>query len=460
MGPGLQLMLTVLAAIVLSGMVFSGLLVFRHSDYDDLMTRGQHLVAEGKVARAATIYERVLKQYGESYPVYLALGKAYLAMDAPEKARAVLESALALKPNDGGLEALMVKSQLLVIGKDYKAATELLSARLEVVTKEDPGWKPLRVALADGYSLWGDSLREQSKLDEALTKYKEALAVAGAYTQEQAIEKDIADVALQLSEQYVTDKNPKGLIKALTPILELTGEPTLMVRMADAYQETGELDKAITWYRRAYDAEPETIQIKLSQAMLARGQELLDKGKSKEAAPYFSEAESLLTTTISEDEAMATLYPVEIDNFQVIPNLNRSALLLQPSAKITVKSQSYKPINDLRVRFLVRSESAVLAENVVQLATDEKPLALMGKSGSSRSVTMGVPKAIQLDASKDQVLALQVAVAYGSEGHWHTKAVQQLKIQAPTQAPVPDGSGDDAIEPGQQRHSFVDGTTH
>ncbi len=460
MGPGLQLVLTVLAAIVLSGMVFSGLLVFRHSDYDDLMARGQHLVTEGKVARAATIYERVLKQYGKSYPVYLALGKAYLAMNEPERAKKVLEAALALKPNDGGLEALMVKSQLLVIEKDYAAATELLSTRLETVTKEMPSWQLLRQALADGYTGWGDNLRQAGKLDEALTKYKQALTVAGSYNQEQAIEKDIADVALQLSEQYVVDKNQKGLIAALTPILEITAEPTLMVRLADAYQETGELDKAITWYRRAYDAEPETIQVKLSQVMLLRGQELLNKGKTKEAAPYFAEAESLLTTTISEDEAMATLYPVDVSDFQVIPNLNRAALLLQPSAKITVKSESYKPIEDLRVRFLVRSESAVLAETVTQLATAKKPLAAMGSKGDARSTTVGVPKAINLSSSKDQVLALQVAVAYGSSGHWHTKAVQQLKIQAPT-APTPDTADDSTpAEPGQKHHSFVDGQTH
>lgn len=457
-GPGMQLLFTVLAAIVLSGMVFSGLLVFRQSDYDDLMGRGEHLVAEGKVARAAAIYERVLSQYGEGYAVYLALGKAYLAMNEPEKARKVLEAALALKTRDGGVEALLVKSQLLVVAKEYQPATELLHERLKTLPKDHPSWKTLRVALSDAYTYWADEQRQNGELEEALATYQKGLAAAGTYSQEEAINKDLSDIALQLAEQYLVEKKPEALIETLRPVLDISPDPALMIRLADAYQDTGELEQAITWYRRAYDSQPELIRAKLSQAMLARGKELLKEGKSAEAAPYFSEAESMIASNTSTDEAMASLYPVEISSFNVIPNFNRGALLVQPSAKITVKSLSHRDISDLLARLQIRTESEVLSESQATVASSEKPLTPSGKE-STKSLTIGTPSALSVSSHLGSVLTLQVSVSYDGGNQWHTKAIQQLKIQGQLPAASNANGEEDEPEAGQKRYSFVDGTT-
>jgi tetratricopeptide (TPR) repeat protein len=454
--------ITVVLAVILSGLVFSGLLTFRYSDYDDLMARGQQLLSEGKVARAAQVFEGVLNQYGEGYPVYLNLGKVYLELDQPAKAQEVLEAALKLKSPSGSVDALLAKSQLLVVNKDYTKAIDTLQDHLMTLEKDDPGREPLNTMLADVYTYWADAERKEDHLAQAITYYEEALGFVTSYHQEQSIQADMTDVALLISEQHLLAKAPEKLIEDIAPMMDWSNDPTLMIRLAEAYQQTNQLDKAIHWYRQAFDAEPENIRGKLSQVLLARGRELAADEQGAMAEPYFNEAEALVSS-VGDDTAKAMLYPVRISQFQIQPNLNRGEKTLSPVATFTVISEAHRPISELSARLQYRIGPNVLASNIKLIAGLDNPLGSIGEKDAKRTLKIGINNPIPVGEYGGKTVTAELALAYAdgvafANVNWQAKALQDIAIReaSETYAAADD---DNQPEAGQQHVSLIDGQT-
>lgn len=461
--PKHQMMMTVIGAVVFSGFVFTGLLLFRYSAEEDLLSEGKRLMTEQKVATAKDTLEQLVNRYPKSYEGHLLLGKAYLALEesgAAEKEFKLAASLKSRKARSGLAEIAM--AQLAVVHKDYTSAEKILLTELKKAGDKEPT-KDLKEALFSLYNGWGDSFnkpleagldnkekdeesqktaKDNKKTDAPVDKeeekskktekririYERALKYADSFEQERRVTDKLTDIIDLRVEELNKQNKYKETIALLKKSVELRKQPETMLKLAYAYDKTDELDEAIKWYRKAYRARPDVISMQLSNALMKKAQKLKSEGKKKEADALISEAEAVVRKAkLPLDE----LYPVAVSDVSISSELDSVTGEMMPKVRVSLENEGQRSLNFLKVKaeFITGDELLTDVEKVV--ASEKDPMGASGEPNQKSSITLVPPTKLNIHLLKNNQLMVKILLAYDENENqeWKVKAIQEAVIK-------------------------------
>jgi len=333
--PQKQYILIILSAVAMATLVFSGLLLFRQSDHGDMMTRGEWLMKQGKVALAAREFEQVVRRYRNSYEAHLALGKAYMEIDEPQKAAKEFKVASLLKvgnPRESGAH-IAISRLMIAEGKYEDAERELVKAyRARPQNKKDP---ELQAAMVDLYEDWGDWYLEQTpaNYEEAFLKFSTGLRFVKSDQAQLSLKDKLVSSAKLLSDVYDNNKDYDKAIAVMKRALHYQYTADNMAAISAFFEEKADVDSAIVWSRKAYELDPKRISLNLSQLLIKKGRELNEAHLPKKAEAYFAEAQKVNDTVKTP---LNELYPLKTSGVKLSYSFQENAVALVPSVQFRV----------------------------------------------------------------------------------------------------------------------------
>ncbi len=438
---GAQYTFTIAAAIVCAALVFIGMLTFRNTDESDLLARGRRLMAESKPKAAMDVLETLVSRYQNSYEGHIELGKVYLELDDPKKAKQQFSMAAAIRANHPDRSAAEIaKSKLYIAQKNFEEGASQLQASF----KKNPDDAELREALFEVYQQWGMDLADNQKdYPEAIRKYRLALGYANDYELEDGLKTRMIEAMTVYARQLERDKKFDEALEVIESSLRYRYDSNTLLQVAEMYERNNNIDKAIIWYRKAFDANPEEISIKLSDMLIRKGKQLLADNKTEAAEGFFDEADRIIrSANISPDK----LYPVEISYLKITPKIDYETGMLSTTVDVKFLNKSHRPLEFMSARVEFVSGDAVVSEDVKVVATPEDPMPREIPSKDKNKPSQGErgvtfkPDSINIHALNGNVLRVKVSIAYsqGSNPDWHTKGLQEIKIEGKI-SPAPGG---------------------
>jgi tetratricopeptide (TPR) repeat protein len=424
--PSAQYTTTIISAIVFAGFVFSGFLLFRYTDSDDLISRGKRQMAEGKVALAAKTFQTLVSAHRDSYEGHLLLGQAYLELGERQKAENEFRLASALKSDDhSGYEADIAMSKSAIAKKDfYSAEDKLLKA-----FRKNAQDANLRQALFELYDSWGDdALQTDKDYPLAISKYERALYYIKEYHYEEKVKEKLIEAITVYADKMGADKHYEESIRMLKKSLRYRYLPDTLIEIAEAYEQSDQLDNAIIWYRRAFDADPSIISIKLSNMLIKKGRKLLEEKQPEEAEKYFAEAKQVSSAA---NVPMDVMFPVTANEVKITADNDSETGEFLP--KVTVKFQNggSRTLNFLVAKVSFLSGEEPIGEVTQIVASPDSPLGAKGLYGSSKTLTLSPQEKLNINLLPGtKQLRVKVSIAYTQDAaaRWKEVAITDVNI--------------------------------
>lgn len=487
LNPTAQFVTTLVSAVVLTGFVFSGFLLFRYTDAQDLLMRGKRYLAQGKVAWAVNTFQTLVHQYPKHFEGYLLLGQAYLDQGYPDKAVAAFRKASRLRPSgDEDASAFLAMSKLAMAQGNFEMAEAALLKAYGLSGQSDA----TRQALLDLYSRWGDrsvmealellnrpdaedegeeidrkkqrihvdlrkltdatpaELLHPAKAVTAIRYYGHALRYVNRYSQQEALVDKLVATQLLYASWLEDKKKPMKAITMLRESLKHRRLPETMARIAELYAANGKPNSAIEWYRKAHDVSPNTIGARLSQLLMKRANELAMAGKKQEAEALMAEARK---ASRDANLPMDELYPIGTDGVSFTFHEDWAKRTIAPHLKITFENQGDHMLGSLQAKARFIQNGQVLGEVVETVATPRRMLAPKGKPGSQQTIVFRTLNPLRFDLD-DGKLVVKLLLAYGeANSDWQTKRVLDYTLESPVKpkpdvVPEPDDTAEDELE--------------
>ncbi|MDX2085330.1 MAG: tetratricopeptide repeat protein [Candidatus Melainabacteria bacterium] len=464
LNPRAQYVLTIFSAMGLAALIFSGFLLFRYSDSGDLIARGKQQMAEGKVAWAAHTFQMLVRRDPNNYEGHFLLGQAYLELGDRRKGEQELKIASALRSKNpgakGGNGVDIAMSKLAMAQNRFDEA----ESGLKQAYQKNPNNVEVQEALFDLYEYWGDadSATSPPDLANAIRHYDQALAFATDYQSEESLKEKLVSTMRQQATEHFNAKQTDAGLAVLKEALRYRYAPEILVEIANIYESHNKLDDAIAWYRKAFDANPDTISLRLSNILTRKGRLLLDQKKPQEAERYFDEARKISEMTQIPPHV---LYPVKVTKVNIqAQDLEPQTGEFTPEVSALVENKADRPLNFLVLKATFLSGDQVLDQASMVVASLKEPLAPKGLSGSSRSVSLKAGSKSSLHMLKEGQLQVKLSVAYneGESPDWQVKALQEGQIRMSIPADTEEGeetpetsrgNASDAVAPSTQRRS-------
>lgn len=424
--PAAQYTTTVISAIVFAGFVFSGFLLFRFTDSEDLISRGKRLMEEGKVAWALKNFQTLVNKHPDSYEAHLMLGQAYLELGERQKAEQEFRTASALKsPNQQGHEADIAMSKFNIARKDFESAERSLMG----VARQNPQDPDLRQAMYELYNSWGDDLVETNKdYANAIGKYERAVRYVREYRLEDKLKEKLIEAITIEAEKLDSAKDYEGAIRMLKKSLRYRYLPDTLIEIAESYEKAGNLDESISWYRKAFDASPSVISIKLSNMLIKKGKKLLEEKQPEEAEKLFAEAREV---SKSANIPMDTLYPVNVGGVKVTSEMDEDTGEFLPKVSVKFANGGMRQLNFLRAKAVFYSGEEMIGEASEVIASPSEPLFPKGEKASSKSVVLKPEDKLNLNLLSGRKLQVKISISYveGDAATWKEMAIQEVDLK-------------------------------
>jgi tetratricopeptide (TPR) repeat protein len=423
--PASQYLVTIISAILLAGFIFSGVLVFRYADESDLINRSKRLLAEGKVAWAVQNLENLVARYDTSYNGYILLGKAYLELGERTKAERAFMKAASLRSSDlAPYSQEMAMSKLLIVRQEYDKAEQNLLMAL----RKDHDNPEIQEALYELYSDWGDSLmaNPDTRL-EAIGRFERAIRYANRFDTENKIkDKLMLAIRQQVDSLKNGGQSPEAII-LLKKSLRFRYLPETLLELAEIHEATGDLDSAIYWYRKAFDASPEAISVKLTDMLVKKGRQFLDEKKPDVAARFFAEADRISSLA---KIPKSILFPVKLADVQLVAKVNYETGTITPSVKGRVTNYADRPLPFLILRADFTSQDRIIEEQTLVVTDPDTPLAPQGSGKSSKDFVIELKSPIDLTALAKRNLQVKIYTAYqeGDLADWKLRTFREVAI--------------------------------
>ncbi len=428
LNPGFQYLSTIVSAILLSGLVFSGFLLFRFTDEEDLISRGKMQMREQKVADALKTFQTLVNSHPGSYEGHLLLGQAYLATDERRKAEQEFQIAASLKNHtQGDSSAEIALSKVAMARGDFEKAEQMLLATWKRTRRQD---KDVKQALYELYEQWGNHLNSAEHKDYGaiIGKYEFALHYVKDLEAEQAIQEKMIEAIQVYSDQLLTQKNYEEAIKHLKLSLRMKYLPDTLLRIADSYTRMGDLDQAIDWYRKAYSTSPDSVGLRYTQALVQKAQQLLAEKKPEDAQKYFDEADQV---SKQSKLPLHALYPVNVASVKISYDIDEDTGEFEPKVEVKFVNDAPRTLNYLVGKAEFVSGDETLSETTEVIADPDHPLPLKGDKKSSRSVTFKPESGLSLHALSGNKFTVKISIAYqdGEGQQWKVKTIQEAILK-------------------------------
>jgi tetratricopeptide (TPR) repeat protein len=343
---------------------------------DALLLRARLSLVDNHIDQAIAELRSVLRDYPSSDEAMVLLAQAYIKQDAPELADENFRKALELNP--GNFAAVMPVVSKMIQSKDILRADEVLQkalslkpdhagalqalAQVRLLRKDWLGTQQVADRIStepkgQGFAkyLGGKISQGQGQYEEAIAKYKEALALApglsdalkGIFDSYEALKQRSA-MAAYLEEFIKANPNDPfpWILKSRLSVLDkhwdealavLSGAidkwpkvPELYEAMASIYSEKQEGDKAIAVYRKGLENNPDNVRLSM---MLAS---VYEKNRDYDNALKIYEAVTSKQPEV--DIAVNNLVSLLLDHFNSKENNDRA---LKLAAKFEKSAQPY-----------------------------------------------------------------------------------------------------------------------
>lgn len=437
LNPSVQYLTTIISAIALAGFVFSGFLLFRFTDEEDLINRGKMQLMEGKVAWAAKTFQTLVTHHRDSYEGHLLLGQAYLQLDERRKAEQEFEIAASLKDKvkDAAPEIAMSK---VAMAQNNFARAEAILTKAWRKNREDVG---LKQALFELYEQWGNVLFEAEPKDYAqiIQKYQASLYYVNDYKAQQNVEERMIDAIRSYTERLIAMGDYPTAIQQLKISLRYKYLPDTLVQIAEAYARMNQLDDAIVWFRKAFDVSPNVVGLRLTNVLVQKGQQLTKDKKPEEAKKYFDEADQISKDT---KVPLDSLYPVSVSSVKIENDMDEATGEFEPTVSVRLSNDSSRDLSFLAVKAEFVSGNTTLGSVTEQIANPEKPFSSKNlktwKPNNVTSVELKPDTKLNVHALQNGKLTVKISIAYrdGTEAVWKLKSIQEASISTGTLRPV------------------------
>lgn len=429
LNPSVQYLTTVVSAIALAGFVFSGFLLFRFTDEEDLINRGKMQLMEGKVAWAAKTFQTLVTHHRDSYEGHLLLGQAYLQLDERRLAEQEFKYAASLKSKALDSAPEIAISKLAMAQNDYPRAEKLLYAALKK-NRQDAS---LKQAMFELYEQWGNSLYNAEPKDYALIvdKYQAALRYVNDYQAQQGVEQRLIESIRAYTDRLIAMRDYPNAIRQLKISLRYKYLPDTLVQIAETYARMDQLDDAITWFRKAFDVSPNVVGLRLTNVLVQKGQELAKDKKPEEAKKYFDEADEI---SQQAKVPLDNLYPVSVSSVKIQNDMDDATGEFAPTVEVRLSNDSSRDLEFLSVKAEFISGNDTLDEVIEPVATPDKPFPMKNvqswKSKNTVTVDLKPDNKLNVHALQGGKLTVKISIAYrdGTEAVWKLKSIQEATI--------------------------------
>jgi tetratricopeptide (TPR) repeat protein len=435
LNPSVQYLTTIVSAIALAGFVFSGFLLFRFTDEEDLINRGKMQLMEGKVAWAAKTFQTLVTHHRDSYEGHLLLGQAYLQLDERRKAEIEFETAASLKSRTGDSSPEIAMSKVAMAQGDFIRAEKILSKAWRR-NRQDPD---LKQAMFELYEQWGNTLSEAEPKDYAaiVQKYRTSLLYVNDYQAQQSVEEKLTDAIHAYTERLIAMKDYGTAIQQLKVSLRFKYLPDTLVQIAEIYGRMNQTDDSIEWYRKAFEVNPDVVGLRLTNVLVQKGQELAQDKKLDEAKKYFDEADQI---SQQAKVPLDSLYPVSVASVKINNDMDEATGEFEPTVDIKLANDSSRDLSFLAVKAEFMSGDNALAQSTAQVATPDNPFPMRGSSHSknTESISLKPDHKLNIHALQGGKMTVKISIAYrdGNEAVWKLKSIQEATIQAGSSKPV------------------------
>ncbi|MCE3234458.1 MAG: hypothetical protein K0Q50_638 [Vampirovibrio sp.] len=437
LNPSVQYLTTIISAIALAGFVFSGFLLFRFTDEEDLINRGKMQLMEGKVAWAAKTFQTLVTHHRDSYEGHLLLGQAYLQLDERRKAEQEFEIAASLKSKRGDNAPEIAMSKVAMAQQDFSRAEKTLYTAWRRNRQDEN----VKQALFELYDHWGNVLAEADQKDYGaiVQKYRTALQYASDYQAQQSVEEKLIDAIRAYTDKLIVMKDYENAIHQLKTSLRFKYLPETLVQIAETYGRMNKLDESIDWYRKAFEVNPDVVGLRLTNVLVQKGQQLVAAKKPDEAKPYFEEADK-----ISQEAKVPldNLYPVSVASVKINNDMDDATGEFEPTVDIKLSNDASRDLSFLAVRAEFLSGNETLAMTTEQVAAPDKPFPMKDprtwRSKNTLTVSLKPDAKLNVHALQGGKMTVKISIAYrdGNDAVWKLKSIQEATIQGGASHPV------------------------
>lgn len=444
LNPSVQYLTTIVSAIALAGFVFSGFLLFRFTDEEDLINRGKMQLAEGKVAWACQTFQTLVTHHRDSYEGHLLLGQAYLQLDERRKAEQEFELAASLKSRSGDNAPDIALSKVAVAQGDFVRAEKTLAKAYKRNRKD----ANVRQAMFELYEQWGNMLYDapQKEYPAIVEKYELALRFANNYEGQQGVEDKLIDSIRSYTERLISLKNYPEAVRLLKLSLRFKYLPETLIQIAETYGMMDQLDDSIDWYRKAFDVSPNVVGLRLTNVLVQKGQMLAKAQQKDEAQKYFDEADKV---SQQAKIPLDNLYPVDVSRIKVDTDVDDATGEISSHIRLRLANDSSRDLNFLAIKaeFISGDDTLVAVEEVA--ASPDNPFPMRdGRPWLERNirvVELQPKNKLNIHALKDGKITVKISIAYqdGGDAIWKLKSIQEITVRntaseptTPTGAPV------------------------
>jgi tetratricopeptide (TPR) repeat protein len=426
-----QYLTTVVSAIALAGFVFSGFLLFRFTDQEDLINQGRLQLMEGKVAWAAQTFQTLVNHHPDSYEGHLLLGQAFLQLDERHKAEQEFQLAASLKNKMWDHAPEIALSKVAMAQNDFPKAEKIVYEAWKR-NRQDENTKQ---ALFELYEQWGDTLTQSGSKDYAniVNKYKAALRFVNDYQTQENVKDKLIESIHTYTEHLIAENDLPGAIRNLKISLRFRYTPETLIQIAELYGRMNQTDASIDAYRQAFDISPNLVGLRLTNVLIQKGQQLVEAKKPDEARTYFEEADK-----ISHDAKvpMDNLYPVTLSQVKIKTDTDSATGEFSPTVTLKVTNDSGRDLNYLAVKAEYLSDEHLLGSGMMEVATSENPLKKKSEKNST-TIVLKPDSDLNIHAVSSGKLMIRISIAYqqGGDAVWHLKSIQEAVI--PNTQPTP-----------------------
>ncbi len=437
LNPSVQYLTTIISAIALAGFVFSGFLLHRYTDEEDLINRGKTQLMEGKVAWAAKTFQMLVNHHRDSYEGHLMLGQAYLQLDERRKAEQEFEIAASLKNKTGDAAPEIAISKVAMAQGDYVRSEGILTRALRK-NRQDQG---LKQALFELYEQWGNNLSASEAKDypQIIQKYQAALHYVNDYQAQKGVEESMIDAIRSYTERLIAMGEYETAVQQLKISLRYKYLPDTLVQIAEAYSKMKRLDESITWFRKAFDVNPNVVGLRLADALVEKGRQLAKDKQPEEAKKYFEEAD---TISKAAKIPLDSLYPVSVSSVKIDNDMDEATGEFLPTVSVKLSNDSSRDLEFLAVKAEFVSGNDTLASSTEQIANPDKPFPTKStktwRPTNTTSVELKPDTKLNVHALQNGKLTVKISIAYrdGTEAVWKVKSIQEASISTGTLRPV------------------------
>jgi Tfp pilus assembly protein PilF len=385
MNPQLQAIVTIVAALLLAGLVFSGALLFEYTNHEELLNNGKQLMMEGKVAWAADHFKKIIEQDASHYEAHLRLGQVLLELGEVEQAEHEFETAMAIKLNiapqarttQQNTLISIASAKLSMIKKQWIEAENTLIYAYE----KQPKNLELKEALWVLYQQWGQAAFTNKQLDVAINQWGHALDFVGRYKQEEETQAWLAK-GLKLAYEQLEERHasPQERLTFIETALRKHYSYKLLLKKANIYEhELHQPALALAAYRQAYQAQPQTVGLKFLTQLDMANQTALLAGNNTLAKQLTEESQWVKQTIKQQAPAgqQITVHIASIERTAEDPETTE----WEPKIVLTLRNQSGQTLPYLKIKVLLSSNRQLLCS-----VTQEIFPAL--KIGETRQLTL------------------------------------------------------------------------